>query len=516
MYVTHQLVNKDTIESRLYQEVIVGRASGKNTLVVAPTALGKTVIAVLLAAHRLEKFPDSRILMVSTTRPLVNQHARSFRQFLKLDEKSINVLTGHTPPAERVAAWKSSKIVCATPQVVKNDLAAEKYSLDDVSLAVFDEAHRATGEYPYAFIAGRYVETSKNPLILGLTASPGGDKEKIDEVCANLFITNVEIRTESDPDVRPYIKGIDVEWHRVRLPEEFLGIRKELGEVMNEKIRALKNMGFVKAHGLSISKKELLELRENLQEELKENRAPEAFVAISNVAACINVSHALELLETQGLVTLSKYFERMRDGRSKAVVNLMKNSKFMRAVRMTENLSSKVHHPKLDALLKIVGREAGKRIIVFTQYRDTAQKIVECLEGVKGATPVKFVGQASKDEDRGLSQKQQLEILEKFRGGEHNVLVATSVAEEGLDIPKVDLVIFYEPIPSEIRSIQRRGRTGRSSVGKVIVLMTENSMDEGFYWSSFHKERRMRGTLAGFKQEIRVPKVGQRKIGDFF
>lgn len=511
MYVTHPLVKEDTIESRLYQEVIVGRASKENTLVVAPTALGKTVIAILLATHRLEKFPDSEILMVSPTRPLVNQHAGSFKQFLKVDGKSINVLTGHTPPAERIAVWKNSKIVCATPQVIKNDLALGKYFLDNVSLVVFDEAHRAAGEYPYAFIAGKYMESSKNPLILGLTASPGGDREKINEVCSSLFIKNVEVRTESDPDVRPYIKGIDIEWRSVRLPEEFLDIKKELDEVMKEKMRALKNIG-IKTHA-SISKKELLELREKLQAELKENRAPEIFVAISNVAACINVSHAIELLETQGLVTLSKYFDRMQDGRSKAVINLLRNLRFARAVGMTKNLSSKVHHPKLDALLKTLEGKAGKRIIIFTQYRDTAQKIVECLEGIGGVKPVKFVGQASKEGDKGLSQRGQLEILEKFRKGEYNVLVATSVAEEGLDIPKVELVIFYEPIPSEIRAIQRRGRTGRSSAGKVIVLLTKGSVDEGFYWSSFHRERRMRGILAGLQQK--VPKAGQRKIGDF-
>ncbi len=74
-----------------------------------------------------------------------------------------------------------------------------------------------------------------------------------------------------------------------------------------------------------------------------------------------------------------------------------------------------------------------------------------------------------------------MEILDAFRAGEYNVLIATSVAEEGLDIPSTDLVIFYEPVPSEIRSIQRRGRTGRNAVGRVVVLMSKGTRDEGAY-----------------------------------
>jgi ERCC4-related helicase len=54
-----------------------------------------------------------------------------------------------------------------------------------------------------------------------------------------------------------------------------------------------------------------------------------------------------------------------------------------------------------------------------------------------------------------MSQEEQSAVLESFRNGEFDVLVATSIAEEGLDIPEVDLVVFYEPIPSEIRYIQR-------------------------------------------------------------
>ncbi len=518
MHVFHPLVKEGVIESRLYQEVIVGNASRENTLVVAPTALGKTVIAVLLAAHRLEKFPRSRILMISTTRPLVNQHSASFKRFLKIPEEQICVFTGYTPPQEREELWKTSRVVCATPQVIENDLISARYSLQDVSLIIFDEAHRSTGEYPYTFIAKRYMKEAENPLILGLTASPGGDEDKIAEVCESLFIKNIEVRTEKDPDVRPYIKTTEVEWVKVDLPPAFEKIKRQLEDALIERLKTLKNLGLIRSAAPGISKKDLLRLREKLQRGLSEGGAPEIYVGLSNVAACINLTHALELLETQGLGTLQRYFERMQKGTSKAVKNLLGDLRVLRAMRLTDGLAEEMHHPKLDKLIEIIQKAPKSgRIMVFTQYRDSAQKIVEALEKLPGRRAVRFVGQASKDSDKGLSQREQLDILEKFRSGEYNVLVATSVAEEGLDIPKVDLVVFYEPIPSEIRSIQRRGRTGRSRAGKVVVLMTKNTRDEGFYWSSFHRERRMREILHRIRDKYYRPSPErQKQLMDFF
>ncbi len=525
MFVSHPLIRKDSIESRLYQEVIVGNATRGNTLVVAPTALGKTVIAVLLAAHRLKKFPTSKILMISTTRPLVSQHAASFKNFIKIDEGEINVFTGSNPPDKRAKIWNNSKIICATPQVIGNDLISRSYPLDDVSLVIFDEAHRTTGDYPYAFIAKQYMTAAsvKNPLILALTASPGADEERIREVCENLFIKNIEVRTEDDPDVRPYVKGIKVEWKKVDLPDTFVKIKKHLEITLKDRLTTLKNMGLVNTVNVNISKKDILLLRGKLQSEIsKRGGAPELYIGVSTVTACINLTHAIELLETQGLDTLQKYFERLEKQGSKAAKGLLRDVDFMRALRLTENLSPDVEHPKLTALIEIVEKAPkDKRIMIFSQYRDSAQKIVDRLMGMEGVRPVRFVGQASKDRDKGLSQKQQLEILQKFRDGEYNVLVATSVAEEGLDIPKVDLVIFYEPIPSEIRTIQRRGRTGRSKAGRVVVLMTKKTRDEWFYWSGFRKEKRMRGVLQALKNSRYKPKIEttgavQKGLKDFF
>jgi Fanconi anemia group M protein len=93
-------------------------------------------------------------------------------------------------------------------------------------------------------------------------------------------------------------------------------------------------------------------------------------------------------------------------------------------------------------------------------------------------------------------------MLDQFRDGLFNVLIATSVAEEGLDIPKVDLVVFYEPIPSAIRHIQRRGRTGRQEKGRVAIFMTKATRDEAYSWSAKHKETRMVSVLEQMRKEL--------------
>jgi Fanconi anemia group M protein len=129
--------------------------------------------------------------------------------------------------------------------------------------------------------------------------------------------------------------------------------------------------------------------------------------------------------------------------------------------------------------------------MVFTNYRDTASSLLKFLKNEPAIKAVRFVGQSSRADDEGLSQKKQAEILQKFRAGEFNVLIATSVGEEGIDIPATDMVLFYEPVPSEIRSIQRKGRTGRARAGRVVVLMAKGTRDEAYYWISDRKEKTM-------------------------
>ena len=349
-----------------------------------------------------------------------------------------------------------------------------------------------------------------------MTASPGSDKLKIKEVCQNLYIQSIVVKTEDDSDVRPYFNPVEIEWVRVKMSEALEKIKTNVDKALKIRLKALKNMGIIKT--VSVGKSDILKARGRVQGEIARTTNPnkDLFQAVSILSAVINLQHAQELIETQGVSTFNKYVARLRKKNTKAAKSLMWDDNFSRAMKLAKEAEKHGwEHPKLRELTKILKKELGSgdgqtklqstrftdnedeassKIIVFTQYRDTLEMIHQKLEkeGIKSA---KFFGQASKDGEKGLTQKQQKAIIKSFRMGEYDVLLSTSVAEEGIDIPAVDLVILYEPVPSEVRMIQRRGRTGRKRTGRVKVLITNGTRDEGYYWSSVNKEVSMKNQL---------------------
>ncbi len=493
---------------RLYQETILATAAMKNTLVVLPTGMGKTGVALLLAVQRLKQYPQSKILILAPTKPLAEQHLMTFTQALDLPEEKFVLFTGNVPPEKRVQLWQNAQIIFSTPQGLENDVISDKIDISKVSLLVFDEAHRATGDYSYVFLAKQYQRKSDYPRILALTASPGSETAKIEEVCTNLGIEAVEIRTEKDPDMQPYIQPIDVEWIKVELPEAFKKIQHLLQQCIKGKTDNLKQYGI---KGAFMSKKDLLQTQAQLHMRISSGEKDfEAMKAISVLAEIIKAQHALELLETQGVAPLNKYlaglYEQADSSKIKAVRNLTADLSFKSAFILAQRLlEQKIEHPKVSALTNFISKELAQnkltKIILFTQYRDTAVTLSEELNKQPGALAKVFVGQTKKGET-GLSQKEQKEMLDMFKDGLFNILVATSVAEEGLDIPKVDLVLFYEPIPSAIRHIQRRGRTGRQEKGRVAIFMTKGTRDEAYAWSAKHKENRMVHVLEQMRKDL--------------
>ncbi|MEN4006054.1 MAG: DEAD/DEAH box helicase [Methanobacteriaceae archaeon] len=507
-WIKHPLIKDQKIESRLYQQLLAADVLKKgNTMIVAPTALGKTIVAVLVAAERIKNHKGSKILILAPSKPLVVQHEESFREFMNLP---VTSLTGDIKPEERAKRWDEYQIICATPQTIESDLISGRYSLKDVSLLVFDECHRGVGSYSYVYLAGKYLSTSKHPLVLGLTASPGSDEDKINEVCENLFINDVIIKSEEDADVVPYFNPVEVEWVEVELNEELKSIKSHIEDALNTRFNTLKKIRVIKS--VNMSKKDVLKAKEEAQNRISRSSKPpkKYYIAISTFTAIINAMHALELLETQGVHTLNKYFERLRKKQTKAAKSLLVDENFKKAISLTKIAHRKeIEHPKLNKLSQLLKKELKEnrdsRIIVFTQFRDTVDRIHEkCLENNINA--VKFFGQASKEGIKGLTQKKQKEVIKAFKMGTYDVLISTSVAEEGIDIPAVDLVILYEPVPSEIRMIQRRGRTGRKNKGKMCILIAKGTRDEAYYWTSINKEQRMKKQLSKRVKRNIVPK----------
>jgi len=483
-----------------------------NCLIILPTGLGKTKTAILAAAQRLNSFPNSKILFLTVTKPLAEQIYNEVVECMDVDEDKIALFTGSVAPKKREELWKNSIVTVSTPQCVENDIINNRIDLDNVSLLIADEAHNAVKDYSYTWVSKQYHKKSRFPRIIGLTASPGSDLEKIQEVCKNLYIEEIEIRTDQDPDVKPYVHDIDVNWVEVELSEVFLEAKKYLQSFLKDRLEKLKKWGILRRTDIRyVSKTDLLALQAQLRGRASSGeRDFVVWTAISVLAEIMKVSHGLELLETQGVNPLYKYMRRFNNDASttkvKAVKNIVKDLNFRSAfIKVAKLYEEKVEHPKLVELQKILEKEITKnsnnKIIVFNQYRDNAVDVVEKLNKIDKVNARLFVGQLKK-EGTGLTQKEQKAVLDDFRSGNFNVLVATSIAEQGLDIPDVDTVIFYEPIPSAIRQIQRRGRTGRHGEGKVIVLVTKNTLDEGYRWSAHNKEKRMYRNLENLKGKL--------------
>ncbi len=494
-FLSHPRIRENTAERRLYQETIIASASKKNSLVVLPTGIGKTMIAIGVAAMRLQTFPDLRVLVLAPTKPLVDQHKKSFENVLIAD--AFQVITGTNTPEERKALWTSAPVLFATPQVVQNDIITGAVDLDNFSLIVFDEAHRTSGDYAYTFIARKYTERAKNPLILGLTASPGGNEEKIGIICGNLFIENVEVRTESDKDVAEYVHEIKFNKIEIDLPEDFTRIKNYLESAFGKRIEHLRKLHLVYAK--RPGKGVLLALQGDIMRKAQETHDPVLYQAISACSAAIKLNYCLELLQTQGLPQLREYVAKMRsDTKTKSVRSILADEDFISAMQVLDWANDrKLEHPKLEALKNLLEEklgEDGKKAIIFSQYVSTVEKIIEKITSDK-IKPAKFIGQRN-----GNTQKKQLQTLEEFRAGIYNTLVATSIGEEGLDIPQVDLIVFYEAVPSEIRNIQRRGRTGRMKAGEVYVLIAKGTIDQAYSWVAKSREKKMRTVLQGMKE----------------
>lgn len=528
VFTNHPLLRKNILQFREYQKNISRQALSKNTLVILPTALGKTIISLLVSINTLYNYRNKRILILAPTRPLVNQHWRSFVSSLKFLDEQTAVVTGKLPPYARSILWNRPeiRIVFSTPEVIRNDIKEKRLELNNFFLVVFDEAHRAVKDYAYTFIADQYMKHCSFPLILGLTASPGSEKDKIQEICNNLFIEHLEYKTEEDPDVLRYINPIDIDWKWFDLPSEYQYVKSILKSMLDEKLEWLTKKKIITKNSKWIFKRDLISIGDELRRILNttpEERRSSLYFAITQQSNALSIMYCIELMESQGFYSLKTFLNRIQDEGGKSHKILLGDNRIIEIRNLIEHLNKE--HPKIQHLIEILDDrfnlytgskkiyrvtkgelENNSRVLIFTQYRDTAQHIVELLKKNK-VRASKFVGQSKRQGDPGMKQEEQNTILQKFREGEFNVLVATSIAEEGLDIPEVDLVIFYEPIPSEIRHIQRRGRTGRKSIGSVLILATKDTIDERYMDVSRKKIQKMKSILSSIDTHLKFKSV---------
>ena len=509
-YVEHPVVKEGAVEERDYQRRIVERALEANTLVVLPTALGKTVIAELVAAELLHRYPGCRVLMMVPTKPLALQHRESILRHLKLERDEVATVTGEMP--ERSMVWDDPRVrvITATPQTVWNDYKRGLVRLEEFALLVFDECHRSRSRYVYTRLAGEYVRKCPYPLILALTASPGSEEEKVVEVVRNLWIEQIVWTTEEDEEVAKYIPGIKASWVRVALPVQYEAIRQVIKRMIETTLAKLRIDGLPVPE--EVNRKVLVGLMNRFRAEIEAGvKGPNMHYMVL-ISAALSLYHALELIESQHVYSLRRYLEEIQDSELRSHRMVAGMPEFRRLVMMANECN--VDHTKVNALLTVLmaqfAEKKDDRVLVFANIRSTAEVLVERLKE-RGYRAALFVGKAEGKGGPRMTQEEQMRVLKAFREGAYNVLVATSIGEEGLDIPECGLVVFYEPAVSGIRYIQRTGRTGRRLPGKVVILVAEGTVDEYYFREGYRRARKMERILEQASEKtVRVLRKAER------
>ena len=490
-HVSHDMLNDGIVEARAYQLEAVDEALNSSMLLVMPTAAGKTAVIWMMISEKLSV--GGKAIMIAPTVGLVEQHIRSLREVLNLDDGIVSV-TGQIPPAKRVEKWNGARLVVATPKVVVNDANNGVADLSDFSVLVVDEAHHCTGDHAMAQVCDKYISENLDPHVLGVTASPGHRPETVREICSRTGALRIHIRNSGEEMLSGYLSELEVREITVIVPEEMIRLSEPFKIWQQGIVDRERRLGRYVMPGM-INFSGLSNAMDRAKSAIGRGEAS-GYQSVSQIAVAMRLHHLINCLMSQGVSASREYLDRLEDEESGSKKTVRD---FLRDIRIRElrtNLAEMDEiHSKIGAVRRMVRerikRDSKSRIIVFANYRDTIASLEASLEGLKGITPIRFVGQSSRGSRKGLSGREQVRRLDEFRNGNANVLLATSIGEEGLDIPSADLVIFYEPVSSEIRTIQRRGRTGRKRLGEVIVLIAEGTRDEGARAAALRREENM-------------------------
>ncbi len=505
--IVHPFLN-DGVEARAYQIRSLRSALTSSSLMVMPTGFGKTAVEWMAMAEFLLK-NEGKILLIAPTTGLVEQQERMAKEMIKLDNNEISRYTGEIAPKNRPAIWRSSKIIMATSQVIRNDAQSGTIDLSEVSLLIVDEAHHATGNHAYAQVGDLYLNAKPDAIVLAATASPGSNERNILEVASRLGIERLDVSRREEPLLKPYGVELHNEPIRIELPDELLTLIFPLQHHQNEEVERLQRMGFLAPTKHLTSR--IIEDAQRSASAAIQRRDARGYDAARRISDLRRMHLLIDLLKTQGLKSALSYLSRAEeDGRSgergtNRFVSLKPIHDFRIGARDLSELHPKTSKVKEMSIAQL-NHNPESKILIFTEYRDTVENLLDVLGSIENLNVDKFIGQSSRGKRKGMNQRQQLEQLRKFREGEINVLVATSVGEEGLDVPSADLVILYEPVPSAIRAIQRRGRTARQSDGTVKTLITKNTRDEFVHSAAKIREERMYTLLDTIQKRGRLPR----------
>lgn len=505
--INHPYLSSNFVEARAYQLKALNAILDSSTLLVLPTAMGKTPIELMAIAERLYQFPNKKALLIAPTNPLLSQHYLDAKRFLNICEDSIVMINGGIHWKKRKEIVENARLILATPQVIRNDVNRGSMHLKDVCLLVVDEVHHASGKHAMAQVADMFLEQANSGILLGATASPGSTDKAIIDLTKRIDAHRIFSMQKINPLIKPYTSELESKIILLDLPNKIEEMAAPLKIWLEEMVSRLQKMGVYLHKGIVT--------RGGLNDAMKrasylvERKNQYGWNSMKLIGDSMRVLQLINLITTQGIISTRNYIRRTTiqfEKGEKKLSKFIQRKEFQELKKEINNM--KEIHNKMEKVHQLVREQIDfnpeSRIIVFASLRDSVRSISITLNGINGVNAVPFIGQSSREGEGGMTQKQQISTLNEFRSGELNVLVATSVGEEGLDIPSADRVIFYEPVASEIRTIQRRGRTGRHRDGHVFILVSKDTRDEGIRYAASAKEIRMHRILNRVKNQRKL------------
>ncbi|KHJ34744.1 putative atp-dependent dna helicase mph1 [Erysiphe necator] len=516
---THHILDPENLKTwvypmnlgaiRDYQYSIVKNGLFHNLLVALPTGLGKTFIAATIMLNYFRWTKTSQIVFVAPTKPLVAQQVEACFNVVGIPKSQTTMLTGGQIPALRAEEWSAKRVFFMTPQTLENDLVSGIADPKKIVLLVVDEAHRATGNYAYVRVVTFLRRFNKSFRVLALTATPGSSVEAVQEIIDNLEISKVEIRTEESMDIQQFVHRRDVDQILLDPSDEMTQIKDHLAKALQPLVNTLcAANAYWNRDPMALTTFGMVKARVAWMQSDAGRRANPGLKWTMNTLFAIlaSVAHGIKLLNFHGIYPFYSAIKDFRDSEEDSKKNpgkyrsqIINSPDFKKMMLLIESWLKKndfIGHPKMASLCDTIlnhfldaneGRQgedvpaSTTRVIVFAEYRDSAEDIVRVLNrhGPLIRASV-FVGQADSKRSDGMNQKQQLKAIQDFTSGTYNVIVATSIGEEGLDIGQVDLIVCYDSSASPIRMLQRMGRTGRKRAGRIVLLLMRGKEEESF------------------------------------
>ncbi|KAM3691337.1 hypothetical protein ACB098_08G007900 [Castanea mollissima] len=493
--------------ARSYQLEALEMAIKKNTVVFLETGSGKTLIAIMLlrsfAYHLRKPSPFIAVFLVPQV-VLVSQQAKAVE--MNTDLKVGTYWGDMGVDFWDAATWKQetekNEVLVMTPAILLHGLRHSFFSLTMIKVLIFDECHHARGKHPYACILTefyhRQLDSAKSdiPRIFGMTASPikskSGDSEfsfweKINELETMM---NSKVYTCASESV--VAQFIPFSTPKFKFYRDWK-VQSTLYAQLGDKLQVLKEK-----HERSLENSDLKEsTRDSASKKITKICLALLFcwdelgIWLALKAAESFLCNEFDLCNENGSISWGKL-----DVLSEKIVKNFSSDAFKAfeacvpsgpGWSIGDNFSASMDAGLLtskvicliDSLLEYRDLK-DIRCIVFVERVIAAIVLHYLLNELLpkyGSWKSKYIA-GNNSRLQSQTRKVQNEIVEEFRKGVVNVIVATSILEEGLDVQSCNLVIRFDPCSTVCSFIQSRGRARMPNSDYLLMLKSGDGATE--------------------------------------